>query len=620
MTRSAGAQPTGAPSSIPEQTADAPPAVPALRPARLWPAVVMLTAFWTTVFVSREVEMITFIRFAASIATSVLLFLAFTTWWIFRKGISRQDRLFGFSITLAGGIAAVFLYDKSIGVFGILMFALPCVFTTGTLWLLLAKQFSIPRPRAGFAAVVLLTWGFFALIRSDGISGEQRAANHWRWTPTAEELYLAQKAPAAASPVKMDTKIASNTGTESADSGANQPLALRNAYWPAFRGRQRDGVVVERTFVVPTNWSTAPPKLVWKQRVGPAWSSVIIVGDRLFTQEQRGEFEAVVCLDASTGREIWAHQDPARFWEGVAGAGPRATPTFDDERIYALGATGILNCLDAATGKRHWARNIADDAHAKVPQWGFSGSPLVSFGVVVVYAGGDAGKGLLGYRWDSGETVWTVPTGQHSYTSPVLTSITGQQQILFLSDGGLVGIHPGSGEVMWQYGPGTPGAPVSIQPHVLNDSQVLFASAGDMGLALIGLVRQSDSWEPQKRWGSRGLQPSFNDLVVSDGCAFGFDEAIFGCLDLETGKRRWKKGRYGHGQVLLLAEQKLLLVLAESGEVVLLAANPDRHEELARFQAIEGKTWNHPAIAHGRLYVRNAEEMACYELAKPRAE
>jgi outer membrane protein assembly factor BamB len=135
---------------------------------------------------------------------------------------------------------------------------------------------------------------------------------------------------------------------------------------------------------------------------------------------------------------------------------------------------------------------------------------------------------------------------------------------------------------------------------------------------LLEVKRDGGAWSVTQRWASQRLKPSFNDFVVHDGFIYGFDNNVFCCLDLQTGKRRWKEGRYDHGQVLLLAEPGLLLVVSERGEAVLLAARPDRHEELGRFQAVEGKTWNHPVLAHGRLYVRNATEIACYELAPPK--
>jgi outer membrane protein assembly factor BamB len=338
----------------------------------------------------------------------------------------------------------------------------------------------------------------------------------------------------------------------------------------------------------------------------------VVVGDRLFTQEQRGEAEAVVCLDVATGREVWAHQDAVRFWEGVSGAGPRATPTFADGRLYTLGGTGVLNCLDAATGERQWSRDVVAEAGAKVPMWGLANSPLVVDGLVVVFAGGENDKGLLAYRAATGDPVWTAAAGQ-GYSSPQLASLAGESQILFLSDHGLTALEPATGKVRWEHVASVPGVWRAIQPHAVGSAQVLFGSE-DLGTVLLDVTRAEGSWAATQRWSSRGMKPAYNDLVVHGGFVYGFDGPMFCCVDVATGQRRWKQGRYGHGQMLLLADQPLLLVLSESGEAVLVAANPEKHEELGRFQAVDGKTWNHPVIAHGRLYVRNAQEMACYEL------
>jgi outer membrane protein assembly factor BamB len=209
--------------------------------------------------------------------------------------------------------------------------------------------------------------------------------------------------------------------------------------------------------------------------------------------------------------------------------------------------------------------------------------------------------------------------GQNSYSSPHPATLGGEEQILFWSDLGLSALDPKSGKVLWQHNASARGAPRSLQPHVVGDSQVLFSSETDIGTACLDVKRGKDAWTVSERWTSRRLQPSFNDYVIHQGAIYGFDGAIFSCLDLSTGERRWKDGRYGHGQVLLLADQSLLLVAAENGQIVLLETNAEEHKELGRFQAIKGKTWNHPVIAQGRLYVRNGEEIACYELqpAKP---
>jgi outer membrane protein assembly factor BamB len=342
----------------------------------------------------------------------------------------------------------------------------------------------------------------------------------------------------------------------------------------------------------------------------------VIVGNRLFTQEQRGEIEAVVCLDSATGRELWVHQDRARFSENLGGVGPRATPTFAEGRIYALGATGILNCLDAATGEPTWSRNITVDSGAnegKLPIWGFSSSPLVVNEIVIVFAGGEGQQNILAYRAESGEVAWTAPASHDSYASPQLVSLSGEDQILFFGDLGLTAVDPASGTVLWEHAVAAPGEPRSVQPHLLGGTQVLLSGANS-GTAMVDVTRDGDEWHSAERWISKDLKPFFNDYVIHDGFIYGFDGKIFCCVDSQTGKRRWKQGRYGNGQVLLIADQALLLVISESGEAVLLAANPKQHEELGRFQAVTGKTWNHPVIAHDRLYVRNAEEAACYEL------
>jgi outer membrane protein assembly factor BamB len=285
---------------------------------------------------------------------------------------------------------------------------------------------------------------------------------------------------------------------------------------------------------------------------------------------------------------------------------------FDGGRIYSLGATGVLNCLDAATGEVKWMRKIADDAKTSVPMWGYSGSPLVVGDLVIVYAGGGE-KGLAAYHAANGEPAWTTPTGTLGYSSPQLVSIGGENQVLSFDDSGVIAVDPATGALRWRHDAPSHGWR-AVQPHAFGDQQVLFGSE-DLGLVLVELAKAGQTWTATQRWVTKNLKPAYNDFVLLDGSIYGFDGGIFCCVDAKTGERHWKGGHYGHGQVLLLADQRLLLVLSETGEVVLLAANPQKLEELGKFQALEGKTWNNPAVAHGRLYARNDQEMACYELA-----
>ena len=580
----------------PQETGARQPEVTAAQPTmppRVGPAVVLVGLLWISYVAVSWADVSMFVVFLARLAGCALLILLFSGWWFFNRRIGRAERLLGFGAAGLGGVVAALLSGEKANLIGWLLLSLPVVFTAWAAWLVVARRASARTRRLGLAAVLVLTWGAFTLIRTDGLWGDGGMVLHWRWTPTSENLYLEDLANRAR------------------DERRRERLALRPGDWPGFRGPERDGAVHGVTIM--TDWDAAPPRPLWRQRIGPGWSSVAVVGDLLFTQEQRGQDEAVVCLNAGSGREVWAHTDPARFWDGQAGAGPRATPTFAGGRIYALGATGILNCLDAATGAREWSHDVAADAGARAPLWGFSSSPLVAGGLVVVFAGGD--KGLLAYHADSGKLAWTAPAGNMSYSSPQLAVFGDQEQVLFLGDRGLMAVAPASGAVLWEYaGDQALGLPRCTQPQPLGKGQVLFGSEPDRGTVLLDVTRQGKGWSAAPRWSSRQLKPSFNDFVVHRGAAFGFDGGIFCCLDVGTGKRRWKDGRYGHGQVLLLADQALLLVAAENGEVVLLAADPERHRELGRFQAIDGKTWNHPVIAHGRLYVRNAEEIACYDL------
>jgi outer membrane protein assembly factor BamB len=513
-----------------------------------------------------------------------------------RLGLGERLLILGAAVVM--GIGTVFLSHKSLGPF-LLLPGLPLVLTTWTLGLLLARGWPAAMRRFVMAGALALTWGAFLLIRTQGMGGDGQFALRWRWTQSPEELYLAEM---------------QQNGDGTAPSSPQAAPTLQPGDWPGFRGPDRDGN--RRAVRIATDWNTDPPPLVWRRRIGPAWSSVAVVGDRLFTQEQVGTFEAVVCLDAATGRTMWSHRYAARHEDVQGGAGPRATPTFTDGRLFALGATGILNCLQAASGECLWSRDVAADAGTNVPMWGFASSPLVVGGLVVVFAGGESEKTLLAYRIDSGSPAWAAPAGKTSYSSPHLASIDGEAQILFVSDQGLAAFDPSSGTVLWEHRTpaGPPGVPRAIQPRVVGPTQVLFDAGADAGTALIELSHANRSWTPAGRWVSRQLKPSFNDFVVHGDALYGFDGRILTCVDVQTGRRRWKEGRYGSGQVLLLGDQPLLLVVGEGGEVALVAADPDKHQELGRFQAFEGKTWNHPVIAHGRLYVRNAEEMASYQL------
>ncbi len=573
------------------------------KPPQVWPIMAILALYWGFRFAADQFDLSTLMVFVTQMAAHLLLLVSFLIWWFASRRIRLADRFLAPVVVAIGAVAVSPFCDSTLAAFPLALLGVPCILTVWAAWTFVARKASPAAQRAGFCVVVFLTWGFFTLVRWDGIDGRQRSDLHWRWTPSAEELFLAEQSKSRADHPEPQ---------ESASS--KQPPASAPGDWSEFRGPNRDGIVFDCR--INDDWKSRAPQLIWRQRIGPSWSTFSIAGERLFTQEQRGEFEAVVCYDAATGAERWAHQDPVRFYEGLSGAGPRATPTFAGGRIYALGGRGNLNCLDATSGKAIWSHDIAADAKAEVPTWGFSSSPLVLDGLVVVYAGGKE-QGLLAYHAETGEPAWSVACGAASYSSPQRAIFGGVPQILMASDQSLRAVKPETGELLWEYPMGQEMTMPEIQPHVLGENQLVIQAG--TGLKLLEISQRDGKWSIDERWNSKALRPSFNEFMVLDGNAYGFDEGIFGCLDLETGKRRWKRGRYAHGQAVLLAEQQLLVVLSETGEAVLLAADPKQLKELGRFQAIEGKCWNYPLVAGGRLYVRNGEEAACYDIAEPKA-
>src|SRR5262249_20955698 len=251
------------------------------------------------------------------------------------------------------------------------------------------------------------------------------------------------------------------------------PAAVAPILWPGFRGPRRDGIIAGVR--IETDWAKSPPVELWRRRIGPGWSSFAVAGDLLYTQEQRGGDEIVASYHARTGKPVWKHRDPVRFWESNAGAGPRATPTISSGRVYSLGATGIVNALDAASGAVAWSRNAATDTGRQVPDWGFASSPLVIDDVVVIAVAGQ----LIAYDVRTGEPRWFGSPEGGGYSSPHLATIDGVAQILLMRGRRTTSFAPTDGTVLWEH---SADATVSIvQPALAGDGIVLIAAGDAMG-------------------------------------------------------------------------------------------------------------------------------------------
>lgn len=592
------------------------------KPLRLWPGVVAVALMWLLRYI---VPIIIPDAAMFAIFGGLGLGLVVVVWWLFfsrAPWIERVGALVLMVVALA--VTKRFVHPSIAGgMQGMLLFvyAVPVLCLALVAGAVVSRGLSTGPRRATIMGAILLACGVFTLIRTAGIIGIG-SEFHWRWTPTPEELLLVQAssekepenvplslpAPAAA---PVETPLPAKTSIKPAAVASPTPVervAEKKVEWPGFRGPERDNVI--HGVGIETNWSQSPPVELWRKPIGPAWSSFAVNGSHIYTQEQRGEEEIVSCSDLNTGELVWKHGDSARFWESNAGAGPRATPTLSNGRVYTFGATGILNALDARDGSVVWSRNAASDADEKLPAWGFAGSPLVIDSLVVAAAAGR----LIAYELATGKPRWYGPNGGWGYSSPHLAVIDGVAQILLLNGEGVISVAPADGKLLWKHEWKSDGI---VQPCVIAGSDVLIGSGSggvEVGMRRIAVVRDPEGWRVEERWTSTGLKPYFSDFVVHKGHAFGVDGSILSCIDLTDGKRKWKGGRYGAGQMVLLPDQDLLLVLSEHGELALVNATPDQFTELARFPAIKGKTWNHPVLVGNLLLVRNSQEMVAFRL------
>jgi len=515
-------------------------------------------------------------------------------WWLIFSRARWYERVGALILIVPAVILTKRIVHVSIatGSFGFLLFvlAIPAMSLTLVAAAVLRRRFSSGRRPAVLAAAIVITCGVFALLRTGGATGDFKQDFHFRWSKTPEERLLAQGDESVASPSAPSTTV--NTGE-----------------WPGFRGPQRDGAV--RGVHLKTDWSTSPPVELWRRPIGPGWSSFSVHTGRLYTQEQRGNDEIIACHDVSTGKPVWRYSDPARFYESIGGPGPRATPTLSNGRVYALGATGIMNVLDDQTGAVVWSRNAVSDTGAKIPGWGIAGSPLIVNDMVVVAVSGS----LVAYDLATGKPRWFGPKGSDSYSSPQLLTINGIEQIVLMSSTGATSVALADGKELWNHS--WPSDTRVMQPAVAGDGQLVISvgdGMGGNGTRLIAVKHTSSEWSTEERWTSEDLNPNFTDSVIHKGHVFGFDWGTLTCIDLKDGKRTWKSPQHGFGQLLLLPDQDLLLVLTEKGELVLVKAVPDQFTELARFPVLEGKTWNHPVLVGDIVLVRNDHEMAAFRL------
>ncbi len=486
-----------------------------------------------------------------------------------------------------GGLAVIWLRDApnrqmqvlpTLGVTALLAVLL-------LLWLLFFS--GLPRKIRWIAAgaAVGMVVLFAAFFRVRGVSGDFVPILEWRW------------------------RIGSATVETSAP-----PVLVADppGEYPQFLGPGRNATITGVTLV--RDWQMHPPKEIWRRPVGAGWSGFAVKDGLAVTQEQREGQEWVVCYGLKTGAMRWQHADPGEYTSTVAGDGPRATPTIVGDRVYSAGVTGHLNCLDLASGARIWSRNYLTENGAPRKKWGNSGSPLVVDSLVIINAGGPDGYSLVAYHRDSGERLWHAGSDPAGHSSPMLATLCGVPQVIVFNEGSIVGHDPARrGAILWQHPWPRTTQPVA-QPLLLPGHRLFVSSGYGIGGRLFQLARDDQGkFSVTELWKTSRMKAKFTNLVHREGYIYGLDDGVLACIDAATGQRRWKRGRYGHGQLILVED--VLLIQAEDGELVLVEATPETHRELATMPALNAKTWNNPTLAAPYLLVRNDREAICYQLA-----
>jgi outer membrane protein assembly factor BamB len=443
----------------------------------------------------------------------------------------------------------------------------------------------------------------FAFVESVHFTGDMTPIVHFRWEESLEQ---------------REARLQSQREKQAKEGkpGGISLVSQTDHDYPEYRGRKRDGIIAGYS---PSGLDQNKVRQIWKKECGGGYAGFAVAGQGAVTIEQRGAEEVVVCYEAATGKECWTYPYPALFKETMGGPGPRATPTIADGDVYSLGATGVLVRLDGASGKEKWKVNILEGNDNLY--WGMSGSPLVYDRLVVVNPGTQResakGRAVVAYDRETGKEVWAVGSTQGAYASPMLATLAGRRMILILDAVELAGYDATKGDKLWRYEWKTQNDINVAQPVVLPDDRVFITSGYGHGCAMVKVSQVNGQFSATAIWPdtpSQGMHCKFSNPVFYDGFLYGLDDSPrLVCLDAATGKKQWKERDYGHGQLLLAGDK--LVILAESGQLVLVEANPKAFHELGKIQALQGeKTWNYPAMVGKRIYVRNHLEMACYEL------
>ena len=390
--------------------------------------------------------------------------------------------------------------------------------------------------------------------------------------------------------------------------------SAQGAEWHQWRGPNRDGHSAETGLL--QQWPQGGPPRLWQATgAGDGFASFSASHGRLYTQGARAGTEYVMAFDAASGRKLWETPNGQRY-RNAQGDGPRSTPTVDGDRVYALGGAGELSALDAATGRKIWTVNFVQVFGGITPGWGYSESPLIIGDRIVLNAGGRRASIVAIDKMD-GKTLWQSHNDEAGYSSPVLLRTGSLQQVVFFTGQRALAVDPRDGRLLWSYNRAANNT-ANIATPVVRGNRVFVSSDYGTGAGLVLVRAAGNIAAAEEVYFTREMRNHHSSSVLVGDTLFGYSSSILTALDFDSGKMVWRDRSVGKGS-LIYADNRLYLY-SENGVVGLAEASPTAYREHGRFTLATGNspTWSHPIITHGRLIVRDQDNVYAYDIRAAR--
>ena len=479
-------------------------------------------------------------------------------------------------------------------------------------WLLVRSRLSWGVRLAALAIPVIAATGFIALYRWEGLNAE--LVPQFRLRSVTRERSISRS-------------LIEGAGAQGVASGAATLEYATGEYSSTqFFGSVRNGTHPE--VVLPAQWPTRELERLWRIPLGLGWASFAVRDGIAVTLEQPidASFEQLLAVRLADGKPLWSVQMPGTHTTVPGGAGPRSTPTIAGDLVYGVSSAGMLVAVELSNGAERWRKNLLEESSStqvgfeKLVSWGRSGSPLVVGDSVVVPLGGESRPfaTLAAYTRLDGTQRWRGGQDQISYSSPLLMTLHGYEQIVYVSEQYLGGYDLENGSLLWSY-PWDSGSngPANVSQPVQIDEESIALSKGYLrGSARVRVSRdEAGIWRAEKIWeNTRSLKTKLTSCVLHEGFLYGLSEGRLECVAAADGKRQWlERGDFGHGQVLLAGGQ--LLISTERGELIVAAADPTAYRQLFRQQLLEEDVvWNIPTLAGDLLLMRDSREAVCVRL------